>query len=125
MKKRYSIIAALALAGSACGGAPKPVDQLVKAEAALRAAREIGAAQIPQAQLHTKLAEEQLTRAGQLIEQGDNAEAERLLLRAKADAEYALALSRKAEAERALNQPEASTPDAADQQSVSMRAQPN
>jgi hypothetical protein len=101
------------------------VDQLVKAEGALRAAREMGSAEIPQAQLHTKLAEEQMARAGQLIEEGDNAEAERLLLRAKADAEYALALSREAEAERALNQAQANIPDRADPQSVSMRAQPN
>jgi len=125
MKQHYFMIAALALAGTACAGAPKPVDQLVKAEGALRAAREMGSAEIPQAQLHTKLAEEQMARAGQLIEEGDNAEAERLLLRAKADAEYALALSREAEAERALHQAQANIPDRADPQSVSMRAQPN
>jgi hypothetical protein len=100
------IVVALAVVGGACGGAPKPVDQLVQAEGALRAARETGATDDPQAQLHAKLAQEQLARANKLIEDGENRDASRLLLRAKADAEYALVLSRMAEAERKLNQAE-------------------
>jgi len=82
---------------SACASAPKPTDQMVATEAALRAAKEVGARKDPQAQLHAKLAEEQLARARELMEEGENESAERMLARARADAELALALSRKAD----------------------------
>jgi hypothetical protein len=105
MKREYMFgILGGALLCAACAGAPKPTDQLVNAQAALRAADEVGADKIPQAQLHAQLAKEQIARANKLIEDGDNAEAERVLLRAKADAELAVALSRKAEASQGLEQ---------------------
>lgn len=105
MKREYMFgILGGALLCAACAGAPKPTDQLVSAQAALRAADEVGAERIPQAQLHAQLAKEQIARANKLIEDGDNADAERVLLRAKADAELAVALSRKAEAAQGLEQ---------------------
>lgn len=96
------VVSALAL--GACAGAPKPTQQLVNAESALRAAEEVGADRVPQAELHAKLAKEQLASAKKLMEEGDNAEAERVLKRAKADAELAVALSRKADAAHGLEQ---------------------
>ena len=45
--------------GLACAGTPKPTAQLVQSEAALRAAEEVGASSVPQAQLHQTLAQEQ------------------------------------------------------------------
>ncbi|HKU43886.1 MAG TPA: DUF4398 domain-containing protein [Polyangiales bacterium] len=97
-------IVGAALLGAACAGAPKPVNQLASTEAALRAAREVGAEQQPEAALHTKLASEQLQRAQQLMQDDDNLEASRVLARAKADAELALAMARRAEAQTELNQ---------------------
>ncbi|HKU37939.1 MAG TPA: DUF4398 domain-containing protein [Polyangiales bacterium] len=94
----------------ACSGAPKPTQQLANTQAALRAAQEVGAEGVPQAELHTTLAKEQLKRADKLIEDGDNAEAARVLARAKADAELALVLARRAEAQTALDNVKTETP---------------
>jgi hypothetical protein len=84
---------ALAQAG-ACASSPEPTERLVSAQAAMRAAQEVGANSNPQAQLHAQLAREELARAKKLINDGDNERAERLLLRATADAELAVAVTR-------------------------------
>lgn len=103
MRSEYTTgLVAVALLVGACAGAPKPTEQLVDAQSAIRAAEEVGADRVPQAQLHAQLAKEQLTRANKLIENGDNTEAERVLQRAKADAELAIALSRRADAAQGL-----------------------
>jgi hypothetical protein len=68
----------------------------------MRAARELGAAQVPRAELHLRLAQEQVTEARKLAQNGDNEQAARLLNRAHADAELALALSREATMHRDL-----------------------
>jgi hypothetical protein len=68
----------------------------------LRAAREVGAARVPDAQLHVKLAEEQVQRADKLMKDGDNEEAKRALDRAKADADLAVALAHHAKAQQDL-----------------------
>ena len=97
-----------ALLIAACGGAPVPTERMVASEAALRGAQEVGAQNVPQAALHLKLAEEAITKAKALITDGDNERAEYVLIRAKADAELALALAKesnaKADAQRALDQ---------------------
>ena len=67
---------------------------MADAESAHRSALELGAANQPAAQLHVKLAEEQMTRAKSLMASGDNKEADSLLIRSKADSELALALAR-------------------------------
>jgi len=84
----------------ACAGAPQPTERLAGAQAAVRAAKEVGADNVPQAQLHTKLAEEQVIQANKLIEEGENERAEMVLRRATADAELAVALAREAESAR-------------------------
>lgn len=79
---------------SACASSPEPTDRLVSAQAAMRAAKEVGAAEYPQARLHAQLAQEELDRAKKLIADGDNERAGRLLGRATADAELAVAVTR-------------------------------
>jgi hypothetical protein len=67
---------------------------MADAESAHRSALELGAASQPAAQLHVKLAEEQMTMAKARITDGDNIAADSLLIRSKADSELALALAR-------------------------------
>ena len=79
----------------ACGASfPAPTQHMADAEAAHRAALELGAANQPAAQLHVKLAEEQMSKAKTLMNDGDNKGADSLLIRSKADSELALALAR-------------------------------
>jgi len=83
----------------ACGGSyPVPQQKLADAEAAHRSARELGAEQKTAAQLNLKLAEEGIATARAQIKDGENERAESTLLRAKADAELALALAREHDA---------------------------
>ena len=60
----------------------------------ISAAKESGAAEVPQASLLLQLAKEQLELARELAAKGKQEEAESMLLRAEADAELALVLSR-------------------------------
>ena len=60
----------------------------------IRAAEEAGAAKIPQASLHLQLAKEELELAKGLAAKGKKEEAASMLLRAEADAELAVVLSR-------------------------------
>jgi hypothetical protein len=85
----------LALAG--CAGHPAPNAKVATSEAAVRAAEESGAKDVPQAALHLKLAEEQLQTGKNLITEDENERAEYVLSRAQADAELAIALSHTAE----------------------------
>ena len=79
----------------ACGASfPVPTQRLADAESAHRSALELGAANQPAAQLHVKLAEEQMTKAKTLMADGDNKAADSLLIRSRADSELALALAR-------------------------------
>jgi hypothetical protein len=60
----------------------------------IRAAEEVGAAKVPQASLHLQMAKEELELAKGLAAKGDKKEAASMLLRAEADGELAVALSR-------------------------------
>jgi Spy/CpxP family protein refolding chaperone len=97
-----------ALLGFGCAGTPKPTDQLVRTEAALRAVEEVGVNNVPQAQLHQTLAREQVEKARKLMEEDENERARSALERAKADAELALALTREQQARTAAENAEAS-----------------
>lgn len=110
-------VAGFALTALACAGAPQPTERLASAQAAVRAAKEVGADNVPQAQLHTKLAEEQVIQANKLIEEGENERADMVLRRATADAELAVALARQAESARQA--------DAAEAELGPQRADPN
>lgn len=90
----------------ACGGSlPPPSDRLASAEAAARSARELGADKEPKAQLHLKLASEQIDQAKKLMADNDNKRADLILQRANSDAELAVMLAKennaKADAEKA------------------------
>jgi hypothetical protein len=83
-----------ALLASCAATFPPPTQHLADAESAQRSARELGAANQPTAQLHLKLADEQMVLAKKEMANGDNRSADFVLGRAKADSELALALAR-------------------------------
>jgi hypothetical protein len=78
----------------ACASFPVPTQRMADAESAHRSAIEVGASTQPAAELHVKLAEEQMAQAKTRINDGDNKGADSLLIRSKADSELALALTR-------------------------------
>ena len=80
----------------ACGSYPAPNDKMAQTVAAARSADELGARKNAQAELHLKLAQEQLADAKRLMTEGENKRAELVLLRANADAELAVMLAREA-----------------------------
>jgi hypothetical protein len=86
------VFAAAATAG--CSAAPPPNPRLASTQAAVRGAREVGATSVPEASLHLKFSEEQITQAKALIAEGSNEQADVVLQQAQADAELALALTR-------------------------------
>jgi len=103
-----SLVAGIGLAAVACASAPQPTERLASTQAAVRAAKEVGAKDVPQAQLHAQLAEEQVQQANKLMEQGENERADLVLRRAQADAELAVALAREADSQRQAEAAEAS-----------------
>jgi len=84
---------------AACSSYPAPTQRMADAVATSRAATEVGADTNPQAQLHVRLANQEIERARRLIEDGDNQRADFLLVRAKADADLALAQARESAAQ--------------------------
>jgi hypothetical protein len=67
---------------------------MADAESATRSAKELGANNEPGAQLSMRLAEEQMGQAKKSMADGDNKHADSLLIRARADAELAIAEAR-------------------------------
>jgi len=81
-----------------CGASvPPPTQRMADAQAAHRSAKELGADEIPRAQLSLKLAGDQIVQAERAMAADDNARADSLLIRAQADAELAVAQAREAE----------------------------
>jgi hypothetical protein len=108
MTLRFSLLTSVFLFGAACASSDTtPNEKAESSSAAIRAAEEVGATHSPDAQLHLQLAKEQFEHASKLTDSGDKDRADRLLLRAQADAELALALARseteKAEALQAID----------------------
>ena len=89
-----------AVLGVACGGAAVPQESLTAAQASVKGAEVGGANEDPKAQLHLKLANEQIEKAKKLIADGDNEEAARVIERAQVDADLALTLAQQAKALR-------------------------
>jgi hypothetical protein len=92
---------------SAVAGPPVTSVGAENSAGAIRAAEEVGAAHSPQAAFHLQLAKEQFEHARRLTSPSDLPAAKRLLQRAEADADLALALARentdKVEAQAALD----------------------
>ena len=84
-----AVVATAITAG--CASAPLRTEA---STSGIRAAEEIGAAKIPQASLHLQLAKEELELAKGLAAKDEKKKAASMLLRAEADAELAVALSR-------------------------------
>lgn len=100
MNRSVMTLVAASVFGMGCGASfPTPSQHLADAQSAERSAAELGAANQPKAQLHLQLAREQMTQANAAMKNGDNERADALLLRAKSDAELAIALTREQTAE--------------------------
>jgi hypothetical protein len=85
-----SVLLAAVIAG--CGSSP--VLNKEASTSAIRAAEESGASKVPGASLYLQLAKEELENAKGIAAKGDKEQAESMLLRAQADGELAVALSR-------------------------------
>ncbi|HEY2733207.1 MAG TPA: DUF4398 domain-containing protein [Polyangiales bacterium] len=92
----------LVAAGMGCATATLPTEQLSTTEASVRAAEELGAQSVPKAELHLRLAKEEVAAARKFADNGDEDLGKMQLARAKADAELAVALSREATAQQSL-----------------------
>jgi outer membrane murein-binding lipoprotein Lpp len=86
-----SLLTGLFIAG--CGSNAVVVDE-ESSTSSIRAAEEVGAGDISSASLYLQLAKEELVKAQTFAENGDKEEAESMLMRASADGELAVALSR-------------------------------
>jgi len=86
-----SLLTGLFIAG--CGSNSVVVDE-ESTTSSIRAAEEVGATDISNASLYLQLAKEELVKAQTFAENGDKEKAESMLLRASADGELAVALSR-------------------------------
>ena len=97
-----SMLLAIVIAG--CGSSPTVNNEA--STSAIRAAEEVGASNVPSASLYLQLAKEELENGRKLAANGDKEQAESMLMRAQADGELAVALSRgdadKAEATQAI-----------------------
>lgn len=80
--------------GACAGSIPPPTQRMADAQAAERSAKELGANKVPAAQLSLKLAQEQIAEAKKAMADDENKRADSLLIRAKADAELAVAQTR-------------------------------
>jgi hypothetical protein len=102
MKNTWIGLAAAAAIG--CASYPAPAARMTDAEATARSADEVGAATDPQAQIYLRNAREEIVKARQAMDDGDNKRADFILVRAKADADLALAKAREMHAQAAAQQ---------------------
>ena len=85
-----SVLFAVMIAGCSSG----PAINKEPSTSAISAAEESGASTIPSASLYLQLAKEELDNAQRIATKGDKEQAQSLLLRAQADGELAVVLSR-------------------------------
>jgi hypothetical protein len=92
MKHLFIVVSSMLVAfGAGCASAPLRTEA---STSGIRAAEEVGAADVPQASLHLQLAKEELELAKALSKKNEKDKAASMLMRAEADAELAVALSR-------------------------------
>ena len=101
-----TVFSLLTLSLAACATMTPPTDRMARTEGSIRGASEVGAGGVPRASLHLRLAQEQFQSAKTFMRSGDNQEAALMFLRAQADAELALQLTRQAQAEASSQQAE-------------------
>jgi hypothetical protein len=101
-------LAVLSVLAISCASYPAPTERVNTAESAVGKAQGAGAPNVPAAALSLKLAQEEVQKAKQLMQDGDNKRAETMLMRAQADADLAFAQARaeqsKNEAQKATEQ---------------------
>jgi len=88
------VCAVAVVATAILAGCASPPLRTEKSTSGIRAAEEAGAAKVPQASLHLQLAKEELELARAMTKKGDKEEGRTMLMRAEADAELAVVLSR-------------------------------
>ncbi len=107
MKKSLLLVFAAPVTWACAASFPPPTQRMADAQSAERSAREVGANNEPTAKLSLKLAQEQISLAEKAISDGENKRADGLLIRAKVDAELAIAEARekgaKADKQEAVN----------------------
>lgn len=96
--KAFCVAVAAACTVGCASSYPPPTERMAEAMATMRGAEEVGANSNPQGQLHLRLAQEELANARSYLDNGDNKRADFILVRAKADADLALAEAREAKA---------------------------
>lgn len=90
----HMMMLGIVLSVAGCASYPAPTERLASSMAAVRGAQELGAAQVPQAALALKLAQEEVAKAKALMDSGENESADYMTQRASNDAELAIALTR-------------------------------
>jgi hypothetical protein len=107
---RIAMIACLSvtvLGAAACGPSyPPPNDEWAAAQGDVGRAQSSGAPNVPDAKLHLQLAQEDLAKAKQLIDQ-DNKRAASLIALAKVEAQLALSLAKQIIAQQAAQKAQA------------------
>jgi hypothetical protein len=92
------LVAVLMGCAAACAPKPPPSARVGSSEATIRAARELGAARIPESRLHLEQADEELARARRFLADGEHDKASWLLARSEVDAQLAIAIAKEADA---------------------------
>lgn len=110
-KTIVSLTSSAAMFIAACGSAALPIDKLSEAKSTVRAAQEANAQGTPQAQLHLKMANDELASAQKAIDDNDGDRARLLLNQAQADADLSLILARGSGDQRAAQAAQAKVVD--------------
>jgi hypothetical protein len=98
MKREWILVAIGSALATACATTPIPADKLARSAAALKSAEVANVQDVPQAEMHLRLAHQEMDQGRKLIARGENELAGYALLRSEADAEAALNLTREADA---------------------------
>jgi hypothetical protein len=94
LKTFVTMTSLAALFAAGCGSSAMPLDKLTDAKSTVRAAQEAGAQNTPQAQLHLKMANDELASAQKATDDKDADRARLLLNQAQSDADLSLAQAR-------------------------------
>jgi pyridoxal biosynthesis lyase PdxS len=94
LKTFVALTSLAATFAAGCGSSAVPLDKLTDAKSTVRAAQEAGAQNTPQAQLHLKMATDELASAQKAMDDKDDDRARLLLNQAQADADLSLEQAR-------------------------------
>lgn len=94
---------------AACASYPQPTESLAASMASVQTAEQLGASQVPQAELALKMAQDEVERTRALMADEKNKRAHLMALRALSDAELAIALVREHQARLEAQRADATT----------------